>query len=134
MIEWLVKRTSTYKELEQTLTSVNIENFNKQKKIGLLNNEIIDLKSKVTNLTVELNEREHQRRASAGKVGGLKAKINSQEKEISNLKEQLEEKDKLLADANRKVDFLKNNRRSPNLEELKDYEQRRKRSIYKNNS
>lgn len=105
MIEWLVKRTSTYKELEQTLTSVNIENFNKQKKIGLLNNEIIDLKSKVTNLT----------------VGGLKAKINSQEKEISNLKEQLEEKDKLLADANRKVDFLKNNRRSPKLSEIKDY-------------
>lgn len=121
MIEWLVKRTSTYKELEQTLTSVNIENFNKQKKIGLLNNEIIDLKSKVTNLTVELNEREHQRRASIGKVGGLKAKINSQEKEISNLKEQLEEKDKLLADANRKVDFLKNNRRSPKLSEIKDY-------------
>lgn len=121
MIEWLVKKTSVYKELEQTLTSVNIENFNKQKKIGLLNNEILELKSKVTNLTVELNEREHQRRASAGKVGGLKAKINSQEKEISNLKEQLEEKDKLLADANRKVDFLKNNRRSPKLSEIKDY-------------
>lgn len=134
MIEWLVKKTSGYKELEQTLTSVNIENFNKQKKIGLLNNEILELKSKVTNLTVELNETEHQRRKSIGKVGGLKAKINSQEKEISNLKKYLEEKDKLLADANRKVDFLKNNRRSPNLEELKDYEQRRKRSIYKNNS
>lgn len=121
MIEWLVKKTSVYKELEQTLTSVNIENFNKQKKIGVLNNEILELKSKVTNLTVELNEREHQRRASAGKVGGLKAKINRQEKEISNLKEQLEEKDKLLADANRKVDFLKNNRRSPKLSEIKDY-------------
>lgn len=121
MIEWLVKRTSTYKELEQTLTSVNIENFNKQKKIGLLNNEILELKSKITNLTVELNEREHQRRASIGKVGGLKAKINSQEKEISNLKKYLEEKDKLLADANRKVEFLKNNRRSPKLSEIKDY-------------
>lgn len=127
MIEWLVKKTSVYKELEQTLTSVNIENFNKQKKIGLLNNEILELKSKVTNLTVELNETEHQRRASIGKVGGLKAKINSQEKEISKLKKQLEEKDKLLADANRKVDFLKNNRRAPNLEEIKDYTQRRKR-------
>lgn len=54
----------------------------------------------------DLQEKEKQRHKTAAKLGGY-------QKEINKLKEQIE--------------FLKNNKRAPNLEELKDYTLRRKR-------
>lgn len=65
-----------------------------------------DLLDIISKLETDLEEKESQRKRTASKVGGY-------QKEINKLKEQ--------------VEFLKNNRRAPNLEELKDYTLRRKR-------
>lgn len=70
------------------------------------------LKAEVEKLKSELRKKETQRRKTAGKIGGLRKKISK-----------LEEVNK----------FLKENRRSPSLEELKDYEQRRKKLLKKRN-
>ena len=54
----------------------------------------------------DLLKKEKQRKTAASKLGGY-------QKEINKLKEQIE--------------FLKSNRRAPNLEELKDYQLRRRK-------
>lgn len=65
--------------------------------------ELLDI---IAKLEADLEEKEEQRHKVASQIGGYK-------KEINKLKEQ--------------VEFLKNNRRAPNLEELKNYTQRRKK-------
>lgn len=65
--------------------------------------ELINLK-----LNEKLKEKEKARRKLAGKIGGYQKQINKLEMQ---------------------VEFLKTNRRSPSLEELKDYELKRKRSV-----
>lgn len=65
--------------------------------------ELLDI---IAKLEADLEEKEEQRHKTAAKLGGY-------QKEINKLKEQ--------------VEFLKTNRRAPNLEELKNYTQRRKK-------
>lgn len=65
-----------------------------------------DLLDIIAKLEADLDEKETQRHKTAAKLGGY-------QKEINKLKEQ--------------VEFLKTNRRAPNLEELKNYTQRRKK-------
>ena len=71
-----------------------------------MNLEKKDLLDIIAKLEADLEDKESKRRKTAAKVGGY-------QKEINKLKEQ--------------VEFLKNNRRAPNLEELKNYTQRRKK-------
>jgi chromosome segregation ATPase len=66
-----------------------------------------DLLDIIAKLETDLEEKEKQRHKTAAKLGGYQKEINKLKEEISKLKE-----------AN---DFLKNNRRAPNLEELKNY-------------
>lgn len=78
--------------------------------------KVIDEKNIVINklelMNVELNnklkEKESARRKLASKIGGYQARINKLEMQ---------------------VEFLKTNRRSPNIEEIKDYELKRKRRL-----
>ncbi len=65
--------------------------------------ELLDI---IAKLEADLEEKEKQRKTAASKLGGY-------QKEINKLKDQ--------------VEFLKTNRRAPNLEELKNYTQRRKK-------
>lgn len=67
----------------------------------------------IAKLEADLEEKESKRRKTAAKIGGYQKEINKLKEEITKLKEANE--------------FLKNNRRAPNLEELKDYTLRRKR-------
>lgn len=78
--------------------------------------EALDFRIKEINKLEELNiktsqklkDKEKERRKLAGKIGGYQKQINKLEMQ---------------------VEFLKTNRRSPSLEELKDYELKRKRSV-----
>lgn len=69
-------------------------------------NEIKKLEETNLKINEKLKEKEQARRKLAGKIGGFQKQINKLEYQ---------------------VEFLKTNRRSPNLEEIKDYEYRRKR-------
>ena len=72
-----------------------------------------DLLDIIAKLEADLEDKEKQRHKTAAKIGGYQKEINKLKEEITQLKT-----------AN---DFLKNNRRAPNLEELKNYTQRRKK-------
>ena len=74
-----------------------LEDYEKEKR------DLLDI---IAKLEADLEEKEQQRHKTAAKLGGY-------QKEINKLKEQ--------------VEFLKTNRRAPNLEELKNYTQRRKK-------
>lgn len=74
----------------------------------LAGQEIIEEKTKrIKELEKKLEEKEKARRKLASSVGGYKKQINSQDEKIKKLEKQ--------------VEFLKTNRRAPNLQELKDY-------------
>lgn len=102
------------------IDKLTAERNRKQKRIESLEDYIEELEAikkgfekAIDKYAVELDEKESQRRKTAAKLGGYQKEINKLKEEISKLKE-----------AN---DFLKNNRRAPNLEELKNYTQRRKK-------
>lgn len=138
ILENFIKSTEIYKNLEKEAESYNIECSKKEAKIqqlrkdakrcitekqecilsgqGIIEEKISKIKwleKEIDDLKDKLQEKEQQRRKLAGSVGGYKTKIKRQEEEIENL--------------NERIDFLKNNRRAPNIEELKDYEYRRKK-------
>lgn len=110
---------SDYKELKKEWEKQNAEidklttdRNRKQNTIELLKEHIEELETikkgfekTIDKMSVELQDKETQRRKTAAKLGGY-------QKEINKLKQQ--------------VEFLKTNRRAPNLEELKDYQLRRK--------
>lgn len=95
-------------------------------RIGELNKCVGKLKRKMSVIEEENNKlkadiklKEESRHSSASKVGALQKNINRLEKEL-----------KL---ANDKIEFLKNNRKSPSLEELKAYEYSRREVLKRQN-
>ena len=147
MKEWLkdcfndwIKSTEVYRQKEEETNDYNLECQRKEERIKKLRDDIKqckaekqecilsgqaiveekvltikNLKNVIANLESKLKEKEKQRRKSAGSIGGYKAKIKKQEEVIESLEKQ--------------VEFLKTNRRAPNIEELKDYFYRRKKKI-----
>ncbi len=134
VFEWLldgfIKKSTAYKEIEKEAENYNTECSRKQRRIEKLQHDlrfkeqekqelvlsgqtvieekvetIKNLQAEVEKITQKNKTIENKRRKAVSSIGGLK-------KEINKLKE-----------AN---DFLKKNRRSPSLEELKDYQYRRK--------
>ena len=77
-----------------------------------LRNTVQTLSSKIDELNALVLEKEEARRKNAGAIGGFKAQIN-------NLTKRLDQ-------ANYTIEFYKNHRKSPTLEELKAYEYSRK--------
>lgn len=74
----------------------------------LAGQNIIEEKTKtIKELEKKLEEKEKARKKLASSIGGYKKQINSQDEKIEKLEKQ--------------VEFLKTNRRAPNLQELKDY-------------
>lgn len=138
LLEGFIKGSSYYKEIEKEAEDFNTECNRKQRRIEKLQHElrskeqerkelvlngqgvieekiltIKNLENDITNLENKLKEKENQRRKAVGSIGGLKRQIKKRDEEINTL--------------NERIEFLKTNRRSPNLEELKDYTLRRKR-------
>lgn len=93
------KLTAERNRKQKTLETLRdvLEDYEKEKR------DLLDI---IAKLEADLEEKEQQRHKTAAKLGGY-------QKEINKLKEQ--------------VEFLKTNRRAPNLEELKNYTQRRKK-------
>lgn len=149
MKEWIkdcfydfIKSTEVYRQKEEEANDYNAECQIKEERIKKLKEDIKEckaekqecilsgqaiveekvltiknLKNVIANLENKLKEKEKQRRKSAGSIGGLKKQIKRQEEVIEKLEKQ--------------VEFLKTNRRAPNIEELKDYFGRRKKSVNK---
>ena len=138
IFENFIKSSTFYKELEKESESYNVECSKKEARIqqlrenakqciaekqenilagqGIIEEKISKIKGlekEVNDLKDKLQEKELQRRKLAGSVGGYKTKVKRLEEEIESL--------------NERIDFLKNNRRAPSIEELKDYEYRRKK-------
>lgn len=116
---YIEKTTNNYKDLE-ILMFMREEQIHKlNNKVGELQKErkeyqntIVVLEKHCDELEKKLQKKEHSRRQSAGAIGGYKAKIN-----------QLEEE---LAKANYTINYYRNNRKKPNVEEIKAYEYSRK--------
>lgn len=118
-----VKRYFTnahYEELKAEWEEQNIEidmltaeRNGKQDIIDMLSIILDEKDNEIEKLLLRLDKKEKQRRATAGKLGGYKKEINNLKEEIAKLKDTNE--------------FLRNNRRAPNIEEIKDYELRRKK-------
>ena len=100
------------------------ENFKKQAIIDNLEEKNISLSTEKGNILKNLAESEYNLKQTETDYDGLlkkyeleKSKNNKNQKKIGEL--------------NNTIDFLKNNKRAPSLEELKDYQFKRKRSISK---
>lgn len=136
-IEKIIKSTKIYKELQLESESYNLECQRKEDRIIKLKQkvkevieekqecilsgqtviegkieEIKNLRITILSLEQRLEEKERQRRKVAGSIGGYKSALRKRDTKI--------------ADLNKTIEFLKSNRRSPNIEELKDYEFKRK--------
>lgn len=72
----------------------------------------VNHEKEIDKLKLKLQREKEEKTALASSKGGLVSKVNRQDKKIKKLESQIE--------------FLKNNRRSPSLEELKSYTEGRK--------
>lgn len=142
VFEIIIKKTKTYRKIEKESENYNDECRKKEERIKKLKEEIKQciaekqecvlsgqsvieekekqtkaLKEEIAKLEKKLENKELQRRKNAGSIGGLKRRIATLEKEIEGLKET--------------NDFLRKHRRAPSIEELREYDMRRKRSVSK---
>ena len=138
LLDEFIKNSEIYKDAVEEAESYDIECGKKQRRIEKLQSDlkfkekekqelvlsgqtvieektetIKNLKVEIERLETKLKEKEAERRKAVSSIGGLKTKIVNRDKKI-----------KKLEDTN---DFLRNHRRAPNLEELKDYQLRRKK-------
>lgn len=97
---------------EQRIQELNSQVGKLRRNLSAKEKECIDLQSK-------LDEKEKSRKNLASKLGGIQGTIKHLEKELEI--------------ANDKIDFLKNNRKSPSLEELRAYEYSRKEVLKRQN-
>ncbi|MBQ9607825.1 MAG: hypothetical protein IJV15_00100 [Lachnospiraceae bacterium] len=97
--EYVLVKQSEYELMKKVterqdnyIEQIKINNKELQKQ----QDEISELSSSIENVLEQLKIKESERRKSAGKAGGLTAKLNSEKKENEKLKEEVEElKDKL---------------------------------------
>ena len=131
LLDGFIKKSTVYTKLEEESESYNNECDKKQRKIESLKDElkqcinekqecilagqeVIEEKVKIIKkLENKLEEKEKARRKAVSSTGGLKKQIKNQAEVIEKLE--------------KSVEFLKTNRRAPNIEELKDYFYRRKK-------
>ena len=106
------ERANLIKLQEKRIQNLNKKYTELKKEIKGLN-EILEVKKEIINdLEKKVTEKEKSRRASAGSLGGYKAKISQLQKELEK--------------ANYTINFYKTHQKSPNIEELKAYEYSRK--------
>lgn len=144
-----------YKKLSEEWKRENEQNqlneIHSNRKIEKLNQERDLIQKEKDNLVKLREKRIHDLNSQVGK---LKRNLSSKEKECLDLQNKLEEKEKTrknlasklggvqgtikhlekeLQMANDKIEFLKNNRKAPSLEELKAYEYSRKEVLKRQN-
>ena len=101
-----------------------IRDLNSQ--VGKLRRNLSAKEKEYFELKDKLEEKEKTRRSLASKLGGIQGTIKHLEKELKISNDKIDE-------LNNIIQYLKNNRKSPNLEELKAYEYSRKEVLKRQN-
>ena len=114
--KWL-ERITYFDDLITDYNKQVTENFSKQNKIDSLEEKIVILDSRANEIESNLKQTEKD----YDEV--LKKYMNEKDKNKENLKE--------IRKLNKTIEFLKTNKRAPSLEELKDYQFKRKKSVSK---
>ena len=105
-------REQRIEQLTTKISELKVDNNTKQNIIAILNEQLDELSTKY-------QEKEHQRRVNAVEIGHRQRKINKLEKEIEDLKYEIEKKD-------HKINFLKASKHAPTKEEVEAYEMQMK--------
>lgn len=103
------------------------------KKVEENNDRQASILKEIDIIKEELNTKEQQRKKLACKIGGLKTSLNNQKEKNDTLlnlnkvliKENIKQKEEL-KEMELKLNFLANNKRTPSLEDYKNYIERRK--------
>ena len=112
-IERLNKELSTEKKDNKTkYDTLKIE-------YEIKNNLLIKEQKKTLDLQQQLKEKEYQRRANATRIGAKQRRINNLEKNIKSLEERHKQEIDM---KERTINYYRNNRKSPTIEEIKAYE------------
>ena len=148
---WIFNYKKLSEEWKKETKQSELNGIESNKKIEKLNRERELIQQEKDNL---INLRDRRIQDLNSQVGKLKRNLSSKEKEYLDLQNKLEEKEKArrslacklggiqgtikhlekeLEIANDKIDFLKNNRKSPSLEELRAYEYSRKEVLKRQN-
>ena len=114
--KWL-ERITYFDDLITDYNKQVTENFSKQNKIDSLEEKIVILDSRANEIESNLKQTEKD----YDEV--LKKYMNEKDKNKENLKE--------IRKLNKTIEFLKTNKRAPSLEDLKDYQFKRKKSVSK---
>lgn len=114
--KWL-ERITYFDDLITDYNKQVTENFSKQNKIDSLEEKIVILDSRANEMESNLKQTEK----NYDEI--LKKYMNEKDKNKENLKE--------IRKLNKTIEFLKTNKRAPSLEELKDYQFKRKKSVSK---
>lgn len=125
----LVQSKEANIELNKKISALQRENYKRSIALENCNKENIAKIETIKKLTDELSlmnnkllERERLRRKSAGKVGGLRSRIVSLEKELQFTKEELI---KIIEKQNKEINHLKNQISPPTLSEIRNGRRKR---------
>ena len=146
MSNW-IERIKNYDDVVKDLKAINKACVDKE-------SDKDKLKNKIEKLTKELQESEDLRKKQVlegqavvqekqqilkekdliienlrSDISELLKKLDEHESEIKALSHQISILTNKKINLEEKIEFLKNNRRSPNIEELRDYTEKRKRSV-----
>jgi len=116
LLEKMAQRQDNYIEQIRLLDKKVQENNDKQ---AFILGELDKINS-------ELKLKEESSKKLASKLGGVKKSLNHQKEKNKILLELVNNKDKELVDANKKLELMQKLKRVPNLEDLKDYFENRK--------
>ena len=142
-MKWIIVNRVRYELLEKI--AARTDNYIEQ--IRLVNSNLEVQKEKTETLEFALkdfinsyNKKENERKKTASKVGGLQTSLNRQkekneailqrtkdlEKQLKQKNVESEQNEKEITELKRQLDFFKNHRRAPSMEEYKNYIFRRK--------
>ena len=107
-----------------SLRDKRIQDLNSQ--VGKLRNKVTELEKENLKLTTKLQRNEQSRRALAGRVGGFQGTLKRHAKEREKLNNKIDE-------LNNTIQYLKNNLKSPSLDEFRAYEYSQKEVLKRQN-
>lgn len=123
----IIERIRYFEEFREDYKHQLQEGSTKQETIRAKNREIKNLSRRIAYLEPKLEYLENNQESNQKRIRHLEKEINDYEKLYNQTLDKLIKETNDNQELKRRVDFLKNHRRAPSLEEIKDYELKRKR-------